>query len=192
MTSLDLLYHFILTSSEPTSTSLPHVRVDRAQELCESRGGRLGLPVPNKPYGFCGRTAALNPHVRVTSPACLAGRSSSKRPAHAVLTAAPDDVTIGGEDDLSALTAQGDGLHDGQRVPAARAVVLEGSEKHRGEGHAGVGAGLAAEPFASGQQHVLKQTGQMTKVIIFKNHTRRIWPATRSETDRPNDKGYYL
>ena len=32
----------------------------RAQELCENRGGRPGLPVPNKPYGFCGRKAALN------------------------------------------------------------------------------------------------------------------------------------
>ena len=25
---------------------------DRAQELCESRGGRPGLPVPNGPYGL--------------------------------------------------------------------------------------------------------------------------------------------
>ena len=24
----------------------------RVQELCESRGGRLGLPVPNSPYGL--------------------------------------------------------------------------------------------------------------------------------------------
>ena len=31
----------------------------RAQELCESRGGRPGLPVPNKPNGFCGRKATL-------------------------------------------------------------------------------------------------------------------------------------
>ena len=31
-----------------------------AQELCESRGGRPGLPVPNKPHGFCGRKATLN------------------------------------------------------------------------------------------------------------------------------------
>ena len=30
----------------------------RAQELCESRGGRPGSPVPNKPYGFCGRLKA--------------------------------------------------------------------------------------------------------------------------------------
>ena len=29
----------------------------RAQELCESRGGRPGLPVP---YGLCGRKAILN------------------------------------------------------------------------------------------------------------------------------------
>ena len=29
------------------------------QELCESRGGRPGLPVPNKPYGLCGRKAAF-------------------------------------------------------------------------------------------------------------------------------------
>ena len=31
----------------------------RAQELCESRGGRLGLPVPNSPYGLLGRKATL-------------------------------------------------------------------------------------------------------------------------------------
>ena len=27
--------------------------------VCESRGGRPGLPVPNKPDGFCGRKATL-------------------------------------------------------------------------------------------------------------------------------------
>ena len=32
----------------------------RAQELCESRGGRPDLPVPNSPDGFCGRKATLN------------------------------------------------------------------------------------------------------------------------------------
>ena len=31
----------------------------RAQELCESRGGRPGLPVLNSPYGLCGRKAIL-------------------------------------------------------------------------------------------------------------------------------------
>ena len=30
-----------------------------AQELCESRGGRPGLPVPNSPYCFCGHKATL-------------------------------------------------------------------------------------------------------------------------------------
>ena len=34
----------------------------RAQELCESRGGRPGLPVPNSPCGLCGRKSALNRH----------------------------------------------------------------------------------------------------------------------------------
>ena len=32
----------------------------KAQELCESRGGRPGLPVPNSPYGLSGRKATLN------------------------------------------------------------------------------------------------------------------------------------
>ena len=37
----------------------------RAQELCESRGGRPGLPVLNKPPGFYGRKATLNQSVPV-------------------------------------------------------------------------------------------------------------------------------
>ena len=32
---------------------------DSAQELCEGRGGRPGIPVPNSPYGLCGRKATL-------------------------------------------------------------------------------------------------------------------------------------
>ena len=31
----------------------------RAQEMWESRAGRLGLPAPNSLYGFCGRIATL-------------------------------------------------------------------------------------------------------------------------------------
>ena len=31
----------------------------RFPELCESRGGRLGFPVPNSPYGLCGRKTAF-------------------------------------------------------------------------------------------------------------------------------------
>ena len=32
----------------------------RTWEPCESRGGRPELPVPNSPYGLCGRKATLN------------------------------------------------------------------------------------------------------------------------------------
>ena len=35
----------------------------RAQELCERAGGRTGLPVPNSPYGLCGRKVTLNSNV---------------------------------------------------------------------------------------------------------------------------------
>ena len=31
----------------------------RAQELCETRSGRPGLPVPNSPYGLRGRKATF-------------------------------------------------------------------------------------------------------------------------------------
>ena len=31
----------------------------RAQELCDSGGGRPGLPVPNKHHGLCGRKATF-------------------------------------------------------------------------------------------------------------------------------------
>ena len=31
----------------------------KAQELCESRGGRPGLPVPNSLYGLCRQKATL-------------------------------------------------------------------------------------------------------------------------------------
>ena len=33
---------------------------DRPQKLCESRGDRPGLPVPNSPYGLGGRKATLS------------------------------------------------------------------------------------------------------------------------------------
>ena len=39
-------------------------RRSRAQELCESRGGRPGLPVHNGPYGLCGRWATFNSNSR--------------------------------------------------------------------------------------------------------------------------------
>ena len=31
----------------------------RAQVLCESRGGRPGLPISNSPYPHCGRKATF-------------------------------------------------------------------------------------------------------------------------------------
>ena len=34
----------------------------RGQELCESRGGRPGLPIPNGPYGLCSVKAKLPSH----------------------------------------------------------------------------------------------------------------------------------
>ena len=37
----------------------------RTQELCASRGGRPELSVPDKPCGFRGRNATLNPAVGV-------------------------------------------------------------------------------------------------------------------------------
>ena len=40
----------------------------RAQELCESRGGRPGLPVPNSPYDLCGRKATLNDRLSLSEP----------------------------------------------------------------------------------------------------------------------------
>ena len=48
------------TLYEQLSQISPTTRPDRAQELCESRGGRPGLHVPNKSGGFCGRKATLN------------------------------------------------------------------------------------------------------------------------------------
>ena len=56
----------LLQSKEPkhSQNKLPRTQQrntarPRAQELCESRGGRPRLPVPNKPDGFCGRKATL-------------------------------------------------------------------------------------------------------------------------------------
>ena len=44
----------------PTRLDLSQFHVcNRAQELCEGRGGHSGLPDPNKPDGFCGRRATL-------------------------------------------------------------------------------------------------------------------------------------
>ena len=34
-------------------------KLDSSQELRESRGGRPGLPIPNRAYGLCGRKTTL-------------------------------------------------------------------------------------------------------------------------------------
>ena len=50
----------ILHSEGPLSANIksePEPLVNRAQEVCESGGGRPGLPVPNSPYRLCGRRA---------------------------------------------------------------------------------------------------------------------------------------
>ena len=59
-----VLHGFIFSSSILFSSSSPHTTfsiTELAQELCESRGGHPGLPVPvpNSPYRLCGRKATL-------------------------------------------------------------------------------------------------------------------------------------
>ena len=48
--SVDLTHHLNLDFDENI----------RAQKLCESRGGRPGLAVRNRPYGLCGCKATPN------------------------------------------------------------------------------------------------------------------------------------
>ena len=48
------------------------------EELCKSRGGGPGLPVPNSHYGLCGRKATL-----IVQELC---ESRGGRPGHSVLT----------------------------------------------------------------------------------------------------------
>ena len=57
MVSVNVKHHIYLLTQ--------NIRV-RGQELCESRGGRPGLLVPNKPHGFCGRTATLNSNFKMS------------------------------------------------------------------------------------------------------------------------------
>ena len=52
----------------------------RAQEGCESRGGRPGLPVPNSPYGLCGRKATVNTQFGQSSGAVRKSRWPSWSP----------------------------------------------------------------------------------------------------------------
>ena len=47
--------------------------LNKHQELCESRDGRPGLPVPNSPLGLCGREATLNLNVSRAQELCESG-----------------------------------------------------------------------------------------------------------------------
>ena len=53
----------------PPQSTIPRPiakKLRKVQELGEGRAGRPGLPVPNKPHGFCGREAARNQSNRLT------------------------------------------------------------------------------------------------------------------------------
>ena len=58
----------------------------RAQELRESRGGRPGFPVPNKPDGFCGSKATLKRNAPNPTPPAYQQLTSD-------FTAAPSGVS---------------------------------------------------------------------------------------------------
>ena len=62
-----------------------------AQRLCECRGGLPGLPVPDKPYGFCGRKATVNHHSSIVQELC---ESRGGRPGLSVLTSLMVSVAV--------------------------------------------------------------------------------------------------
>ena len=47
--------------------------------MCESGGGRPGLPVPNSPYGLCGRKATLNLSLKTEEEKTLWGQEADTR-----------------------------------------------------------------------------------------------------------------
>ena len=55
-----------------------HLKSFRAQELCESQGGRFGLPVPNSMYHLCACKATLKITTIIFLLACLPGPAHSK------------------------------------------------------------------------------------------------------------------
>ena len=50
---------YFLTNLAITQTSFSQPSHIIQQERCKSHGGRPGLPIPNKPDGFCGRKPTL-------------------------------------------------------------------------------------------------------------------------------------
>ena len=64
--AVTLITHAIIGDCRPTNLFLNElllVAKKRIQGLCEIRGGRPGLPVPNSPYGLSGHRATLNLNV---------------------------------------------------------------------------------------------------------------------------------
>ena len=57
--SLSLIDLMVSVDVKQTSEE-EDIRVIRVQELCENRGGRPGLLVPNSPCGLCVHEATLN------------------------------------------------------------------------------------------------------------------------------------
>ena len=55
--SLSLILVIVLNMVSDELETTSNCGVLRADELCESRGGRSGLSVSNSPYGLCGRKA---------------------------------------------------------------------------------------------------------------------------------------
>ena len=64
----------------------------RGQELCKSGGGRPGLPVPNSPYGLCGRRATLNSNSNIIVQELCESRGG--RPGLSVLTSLLASVDV--------------------------------------------------------------------------------------------------
>ena len=67
------LFSLFLTSLTVSVDFKHHVSFEcivRAQELCECRGGRPGLPVPSSLYGLCGRKATLKLNVSRAQELC--------------------------------------------------------------------------------------------------------------------------
>ena len=104
------------SQESPGETKSREVELDslRVQELCESRDGRPELPVPNSPYGLCGRKATLEReewtaacwlkhrvcactaiNSTATFSTCLIGKSSAHRRDLAVHIKIPFLFTVG-------------------------------------------------------------------------------------------------
>ena len=64
-------------SKRMCESSESHYSLYRAHGLCESGGVRSGLPVPNKPYGSCGRKVTLNLQCLRAQTLCEHGSQSS-------------------------------------------------------------------------------------------------------------------